>query len=301
MVVNTEGTGRNQANPNMADVSAGNFQGWYFYGITTRQPLAAVLADAPDDSDFGWESVGSAEDAPLQLLEFSGVVAVVRAVRLADFAPAVVEERLRSAAQLEAMVRNHHRVIEAIHGLQPILPAKFGMVFPHARDILLALRSAHEPVKRQLERLTACDEWAVHVYADPAVVRKRVAAGDTRISRLRQEFAEARPGRLWFLERQLRDQMTTATQDALATLAQKNFDRLTARAVAGEITSIARDATASEEVEILSATFLVRRDALEQFMEQVDACNDATEGVRCESTGPWPPYSFADPGAEVAV
>jgi hypothetical protein len=301
MVVNTERGGRGQANPNMPDSGLG-FQGWYFYGITKRQPLAAVLADSHDESAFGLDAAdGSNDAAPLQLLEFSGVVAVVRAVRLADFTPAVVEERLRNASELETMVRSHHRVIEAIHAQQPILPAKFGMVFPHARDILLVLRSAHEPVSRQLERLTACDEWAIHLYADPAVVRKRVSSTDTKIARLRQEFAEARPGRLWFLERQLREVVDTATHDAFGTLAQKTFDRLTACAASGQIGSSARDASASGEVEILGASFLVKRDALEKFMDEVHNCTDATEGLRCESTGPWPPYSFADPGAEVAV
>ena len=301
MVVNTERGGRGQANPNMPDTGGEALQGWYFYGITQRQPLAAVLADSPD-GDFAADTFeGSGEAAPLQLLEFSGVVAVVRAVSLADFTPAVMEDRLRSASDLEAMVRSHNRVVEAIHAQQPILPAKFGMVFPHARDILLALRSAHEMVTRQLERLTACDEWGVHLYADPAVVRKKVASSDTKISRLRQEFAEARPGRLWFLERQLREQVDAAMQHAMGTLAQKNFERLKARAISGQINATARDPGASGEVEVLGASFLVKRDTLDQFMEQVHECSDASEGLRCECTGPWPPYSFADPGAEVAT
>jgi hypothetical protein len=301
MVVNTERGGRGQANPKVPDTNAEVLQGWYFYGITHRQPLAAVLADSPD-GDFGAESVGGThEAAPLQLLEFSGVVAVVRAVSLTDFTPAVIEERLRSASDLEAMVRSHHRVIEAIHAQQPILPAKFGTVFPHARDILLALRSAHEMVTRQLERLTACDEWAVHLYADPVIVRKKVASTDARIAELRQEFAEARPGRLWFLERQLREHVDAAIQHAMGTHAQKNFDRLSACAAAGQISATPREATAAGEVEILGASFLVKRDAGEQFMEQVDACNEVTEGLRCECTGPWPPYSFAEPGAEMVT
>lgn len=298
-MVKTQAEGRAQAHSNAREIRESE-RGWYFYGITHRQPLAAVLADSPDTYDLGNHGASESDDtAPLQLLEFSGVVAVVRPVRLSDFAPTVVEARLQNAAELEAMVRSHHRVIEAIHAHQPMLPAKFGMVFPHARDILSTLRTAYDRVLRQLQQLADCDEWAVHLYAQPLVVRERASSTEGKVSDLRQELASARPGRLWFLERQIRDEVEAATQLSLVTHAQRTFDRLAACSVAGQVSAPARPANASDEVEILSASFLVRREGVEQFTDNVDAITDTSEGLRCECTGPWPPYSFADLSAEV--
>jgi hypothetical protein len=157
------------------------------------------------------------------------------------------------------------------------------------------LRSAHDALLRELDRLEGCDEWAVHVYADPAVVRKRIATADPEIARLREERAGAAPGRAYFLERQLRDELDAATEQALVTLAETVFDRLADCALVGQVSPTGSVADASDDAEILRAAFLVARENAERFEEEVRcvASADASEGLRCECSGPWPPYSFA--------
>lgn len=269
-------------------------RGWYLYGITRRGALADVLAEADAEHDVGaGTATAPSEAAPLQLLECCGLAAVVRPVPLADFSPTALEERLRSASALETMVRRHNRVIESIHARQAILPVKFGAVYAHSRDILAALRAACDSLLPQLHRLQGCDEWAVHLYADRAVVQERVASRIPAIGRLRAEHAAARPGRAYFLERQLRDELESASRQSLATLAQSAFARLTAAAVAGTVSAIRPGADAGTEVEILHAAFLVARDGLEQFDAELRSVADANEGLRCERSGPWPTYSFA--------
>ena len=258
------------------EASGADARGWYLYGITRRGPLPAVLA-------------GDGE----QLLEFSALAAVVRPVSLADFSVAVLRERLHDASALEAMVRSHNRVVEAIHDRQAILPAKFGLVYTHAEDVVSALRPVHDALVHQLSRLSGCDEWAIHLYADGAVVRERISTGDPVIRRLRDEQAAARPGRAYFLGQQLRDAVDAATEQALATLAQTAFDRMAACAVAAQVNSVGAAADLTAQVEILRASFLVARDGAERFDDAVRSSADTGEGVRCESSGPWPPYSFA--------
>ena len=261
--------------------------GWYFYGITRRAPLPATLAAADDP-------------APLQLLEFSRLAAVVRPVSLADFTPAALKERLQNASVLETMVRSHNRVIEAIHAQQAILPAKFGMVHARAEDVVSALEPAHDSLLKQLSRLDECDEWAIHLYADRVAARQRISTEDDAIRRLREERDTARPGRAYFLEQQLRDAVERATEDALSTLAEGTLDRLAIYAVASQVNPMSRDAHLVTDLEILSASFLVRRDSTEQFANEVQSCADSSQGLRCEYSGPWPPYSFAGRDEEVA-
>ena len=250
--------------------------GWYLYGITRGS--SATVAGAPQ----------------VQLLESAGLVAVVRPVRLADFTPAALEQQLRSESDLEAMVRSHHRIIETIHAEQAILPAKFGVVYTSVRDIVSALQSAHDSLLRQLDRLEGCDEWAVHVYADRATARERMAAADAQVQRLRRECAESRPGRAYFLERQLRDELEALTQQELSSLALQTFDRLASSAVVGQMNDAAAGGnTRTGEVEILRASFLVWRDVAAHFVEEVRCVAEQTECLRCECSGPWPPYSFA--------
>lgn len=269
-------------------------QGWYLYGVTRRAPPAAVLAAADEVPPLGTDgSAAQGDGAPLQLLECCGLAAVVRPVRLADFNAEVLKERLQSAAELEAMVRSHNHVIEAFHARRAILPAKFGVVYANERDILSALRSGCDTLLPQLHGLEGCDEWALHLYADRVVVRERVATRVPAIGRLRDEHAAARPGRAYFLERQLRNEMEAATRQALATLAQETFDRLASSVVAGQVSPVARAKDAAGEVEILRAAFLVARDGIDRFEAELRSVADAGEGLRSECSGPWAPYSFA--------
>ena len=218
---------------------------------------------------------------------------MVRPVLLADFSLAALRERLQNASALEATVRSHNRVIEAIHAHRGMLPAKFGMVYAHAQDVVSALRNAHDALLNRLQRLHGCDEWAVHLYANRAAVRERTATESPAIGRLRDDRDAARPGRAYFLEQQLRDALDAATEQALSTQAQKVFDRLSGSAVAGQVNPLGPTADLVGEEEILRAGFLVARDGAAHFEEEVRSVADASVGLRCESSGPWPPYSFA--------
>lgn len=288
------------AGPATSETAGDTARGWYLYGITAqRATLAAALAeaDAAHPADAG---AMPDESEPLEMIECGELAAVVRPVRLADFSPAVLQQRLHGASELEAMVRAHNRVIDAIHARQAILPARFGVVYPRDGDIVSALRSGGEDLVPRLQRLEGCDEWALHLYADGAVVREHVAAHAPALDRLRDALAAAKPGRAWFLERQFRAELEAATRDALVALAQDAYDRLAGVAVAGLVNAAGCDADADGDLEILRAAFLVARDGMERFDAELRAIADAGEGLRCACSGPWPPYSFAIGHAEDA-
>lgn len=266
--------------------------GWYFYGITERDSLTpTLLASCGGSRSPGCNA--ALGESPLELVELSSLAAVVRRVLLEDFRPAALNDRLHNDNALEVMVRCHNDVVEAIHARQAILPSKLGVVYTHADDILSALRPAHDTLLRKLHRLRSCDEWAVHLYADEAMVRERIADAEPALRKLRNELAVARPGRAYFLEQQLRDDLRTAAEQALLTHAEKTFDRLSTFAVDALASPTKSRADATDQVEILRASFLISRDIAEQFRAEVQLCSDESAGVRCEYTGPWPPYSFA--------
>ena len=254
--------------------------GWYFYGITERGLLAPSF-------------LASCGESPLELVELSGLAAVVRRVFLDDFRPAALRDRLHNDDGLETMVRSHNEVIEAIHARQTILPSKLGVVYAHADDLVSALRPVYETLVRKLDRLRSCDEWAIHLYADEAMVRAQVADSEPALKKLRDELAGARPGRAYFLGQQLRDELRAAAEQALLSHAQETFNRLSTFAVDALASPVKPTSDSTDLVEILRASFLISRDSAEQFKAEVPLCCDESEGVRCEYTGPWPPYSFA--------
>ena len=267
--------------------------GWYLYGITRSGSLSTALAAADRDHDV---------DAPLELLEISELAALVRRVRRDDFSIAALRERFQSADALEEMVRNHNRVIEAIHAQQAILPAKFGIVHAHTEDVLSALVPARDALLRRLDHLEGCDEWAVHLLAERASIRQQVLNDHSLIRSLLEQRAVARPGRAYFLEQQIRDELESATELSLSALGQTAFERLGACALERQTSERPLAADSVEDVEVLRASFLVARTRTDAFMEEIRCVCDAGAGLRCECSGPWPPYSFAawDETTEVA-
>jgi hypothetical protein len=256
--------------------------GWYLYGITRSGAHTALLADIDDPQD---------EATPLQFLECDALAAVVRPLRLADL-PAENRERPRSSAELESLVWSHNRVVDAVHAQQAMLPAKFGMVYTHDADIVAALRSAHDALLSRLDQVDGCDEWAVHLYTSRALVRETIVASDPAIRLLREACAASTRGRAYFRERQLRDDVDATTRLALETRAQQAFARLMEHAVAGQVNAITPVDDSSDDVEILRATFLIARHQTERFQSSLRIVSDGG-ALRSESSGPWPPYSFA--------
>lgn len=257
---------------------------WYLYGITRSD----VSIDDP---------LTSADGDAVQVLRCGDLAAIVRPVPAEEFDAATLEKRIEDVAWLEGVVRAHNEVVAAIHRRHAILPAKFGSVYRTQGDLHAALTAAHDALVRQLDRLTGCDEWAIHLYADRAAVEQSASDMHPELQRLREEVAQARPGRAYLLQRQLATELAAATEQMLSELAQAAFDRLSVHAVAGEVTAPLR--LDGPEAEILRAAFLVPRQHPDAFLAEADHISDAGSGVRCEYSGPWPPYSFATPADEV--
>jgi hypothetical protein len=92
------------------------------------------------------------------------------------------------------------------------------------------------------------------------------------------------------------EEHAAATDQALRELTQAAYEHLARAAVAGRVTQPARSTPdAHGEIEILRAAFLVRRANADPFLAALRSCVEGWDGVRCEYSGPWAPYSFAVP------
>lgn len=271
----------------------GESRGWYLYGIIQCEHDGdAGIALPALDTDT---STGSASSEPVRLLVEGALAAVVRMVTLVPSEDGKLALGLRTAQQLEAMALEHNDLIAAIHRQRAILPSKFGCVYTREDDLRQALRQQQASLLDQLHRVENCDEWGVHVYAEPSLVRERLARNDPRVRRVEDELATATPGKAYLLKRQLANLLVEATGQSLAELARKARDHLARHAADVSVLGQPRKAAKlDEEIEILRASFLVRRPESAAFFDALQTFAEDNEGLRCEHTGPWPPYSFAE-------
>lgn len=277
-------TAMSQMNRKNVENIADSERGWYLYGITLRETATALMDDLPV----------SDSSKPVQTLEQGKLAAVVEQVSLAEFRPEALQERAQNLVWLEAMVRGHNQMVERIHQRGAVLPVKFGAVYPNREKLLAALAERHDDLLAQLQRLQHCDEWGIHLYADRQAIQ-RLAAEHPTLQRLKGELAVASPGRAYLLKRRLSDEMVAITDEALNVLARTNYKRLARFAVAGQSNPRSQKATGEAgEQEIFHATLLVQRASLASFLAEVQRLGEEQEGLRCEYSGPWPPYSFAE-------
>ena len=291
------GPGKDALAQAQADAPTADERGWYLYGIT-RRGVPATRRSERGNGDRGMAELaldaGADEGEPVQVLDCGALAAIVRWVPLAQFSEEALRARHDDSAWFAAMAHRHNQVIAAIHQQQAILPAKLGSVYARAEDVQAAVAGAQQALLAQLERVEGCDEWAVHMYADRAAIEQRVVAAHPTIQALQQEIAAASPGRAYLLQRKLDEERAAATDQALRELAQAEYEHLARWAVAGQLTQPARSApTAHDEIEVLRAAFLVQRASADAFLAELRSCVESREGVHCEYSGPWPPYSFA--------
>jgi hypothetical protein len=300
-----------------AKVPAADEWGWYLYGITGRGALATTQQERGNGAR-GMATLaldlGRDEGEPVQALDCGALAAIVRRVPLAQLSEEALRARHDDTAWFAEMAHRHNRVIAAIHQQQTILPAKFGSIYARAEDAQRAVAEAQEALLAQLERVEGCDEWAVHVYAARPVIEQRVCAEHPIIQQLQHDLATASPGRAYFLQHKLDEERAAATDQALRELAQASYERLARAAAAswpkatrgrsprggaGRVTPLARSTPdAHGEIEILRAAFLVRRPSADPFLATLRSCVESHDGVRCDYSGPWAPYSFAAPPEE---
>ncbi|HEX9057422.1 MAG TPA: GvpL/GvpF family gas vesicle protein [Ktedonobacterales bacterium] len=261
--------------------------GWYLYGVTR--------ADRQSGDGAG-ELIEEREYAPTRPVVEGDLAAVVRRVPLAEFGEEALRERAGDVAWLERMARRHNEVIEAIHRERTVLPAKFGSVYTSLEGLRAALAEEHDTLLGQLARLDGSDEWGVRLYGDLASIWRWTETQHAGVRHLREDLKAATPGRAYLLRKKLADERAGAADQMLDELVERAYGQLARRAVAGQITrriSGARAGQQEGEAEILRAAFLVPRAAVEAFLDDLGAVAKSQPGLRCQYSGPWPPYSFA--------
>jgi hypothetical protein len=162
----------------------------------------------------------------------------------------------------EAEIARHAAVVEAVAAQEAVLPVRFGAVFRRGRALRGALAARGRELADALARVTGRVEVGVHVHRLPP---EPVAAVQEGAAYLRARAEERRRA------------------------------RGDAEEIHGRLSGLAADATLRVEPTpglLLSAAYLVDRDAVERFTEEVRRLDgERPETFLC--TGPWPPYSFA--------
>jgi len=154
----------------------------------------------------------------------------------------------------------HEAVVESLMEERDLLPMRFGTLVEDDEAAVRAIEERREELRTSLDRVRGAVELAVRVEA-AAAPNELTPNGATGAEYIRAKAHRSEEARL--------------LHEPLAFLA--------------------RESVVQPGPEVLRAAYLVDREAVESFVGLVGRLQETHEGLQVLCTGPWPPYSFAQP------
>jgi hypothetical protein len=223
---------------------------------------------------------------PVRTVAGDSLTAVIGSVDAEQFGEEAFERRLADPAELAAIARAHHQVVEVVAAAAPALPLRLATVYHDDERVRELLAQRQADFAATLDWLAGRTECGVKVWADLP------SAEDGR-----PEPGPAEPGRgagAAYLSR--RRAQLAARADSRQEAADRGADihaALCALAVAARMHQPHDVQAPSEGLMVLNGAYLIESGSLARFAESARAAVRDRPGFRLEVTGPWPPYSFA--------
>ena len=153
----------------------------------------------------------------------------------------------------------HEAVVESLMEERDLLPMRFGTLVEDDEAAARAIEERHEELRRSLDRVRGAVELAVRAEANAPKDLTHEATTGAEYIRAKAHRTEA------------------------------------ARLLHEPLAFLARESIVQPGPELLRAAYLVDRQAVESFVGLVRRLQETHDGLRVLCTGPWPPYSFAQP------
>lgn len=177
------------------------------------------------------------------------------------------------------MLWRHERVVEELMDDRDLLPVRYGTRLPDEAAAAQALEADHDQLAASLENVRGAVELSVRALSAQKPVRALSAQKPT-VTRTPVPVAASGTEYLQTRAREAgaRDAVARSVHDPLAAVARAH--NLRPPSLPGEQ---------------LRAAYLVDRGEVESFSALVAELQEGNPGLRLICTGPWPPYSFAQP------
>ncbi|NDU77860.1 gas vesicle protein GvpFL [Actinomadura sp. DSM 109109] len=275
--------------------------GVYLYGVA-RGIDPAALADTP-----------GVAGTPVRGVTAAGLTALVSTVRLDEYGEAALRANLEDLQWLEATARAHHDVVDRAAHAAPTAPVRIATIYRDDARVAEILTEEGARFTEVLDLITGRSEWGVKAYADPELLRGD-PAGDA------QDDPDSGGGLAPGAEPPTGPADPTTGRSGVGTayLRRRQQERRR-RADAGRRVGEQADAVHAEladhavasrhhppqdprlsgraGTQILNVAYLLDEEQVEGFLAVTRAAAERLAGIEVEVTGPWPPYSFIEPGA----
>jgi hypothetical protein len=257
--------------------------GIYVYGIVDRVELAGLPAE------------GVAAGRPVTLLPYRELAAVVSEVPLDEWGEEPLKANLGNMAWLEARVRTHQAVLDAVLPLATLAPMKFATIYLSQEGVAEFLAAHYDEFVALLGHLRGRQEWGLKLYCDDATLAAHIAEISPEVARLRAEIESKPKGAAYLMARKLQETGDRESERVELAVADRTHSTLTERSVAATMNPLqGAEITGRSERMLLNVAYLVDATALEAFQTALAeiSAEYGSRGFQFELSGPWPAYNF---------
>ena len=236
------------------------------------------------------------EDNPVHTIVGDGLAALVSMVATPADGTSF-EEELQDPEHAKRLILDHHRVLQSLFDTQTVLPMRFGALFTDDEKVSEALHEHRQGLLDALERVEGAREWGVKIFCDCSVLRRHLGEKSSAMLAAQGELAGATQGRAFFLQRRVARLSDEEVERAIARDVKESRLRLCEIARADAAMKFQPAAVHGRADDMVwNGAYLVAKPDEERFFDLIEELRTVLgpRGFHYETSGPWPPFSFAD-------
>ena len=212
-----------------------------------------------------------------------------------DFSGENLKKNLSNTIWLERNKRHHINMISSIMRYHPVIPLKFGTIFPTRESLDKFIDDYSASLARNFHTISGKEEWAVKIYCDKRVLREKMLELSEEVVTLEKHILESSPGKAFLLSLKRTELIEQEVILFMRKKGQQCFDEYKVICYESHLNNLyPRELTGRQEDMILNANFFVNKENVGLFIylanRQESECHSL--GFSFEVTGPWPPFNF---------
>lgn len=217
-----------------------------------------------------------------------------------DFNETALKDHFEDLHWLEDVARTHHDVVQAVAAHAPVLPLRMATVYQDDQRAGQALTDRRHTLARRLEELDAHTEYGVKISLHPAPAGSESPAPAPAPGSGSGSQANVGPGKAYLQARRAQHHAREAVH-LQAQRAAEAIGAIAARYTTRHVRHAPqRGALTGPQENVLNDAYLIRDDQADRFQAEIAEAARRFPDLRIEVTGPWAPYSFAMPPADLA-
>lgn len=236
---------------------------------------------------LGAPNLGAVRDGQLAILytDLAGL----------GLSPSDIEERMATAREAEALVREHKEVLCRLQDhAAGLLPFPLCTLFRDLAGIGSILRTEASAFEDALDRVAGAAEWSIKIIRDgEGAGTDATVETDDRLTSIDSALETASPGQRFLLERRRQREAVAVGRKVLTEQVQRFHQALIGAARSGMRLALSGADGTSRTA--FKAAYLVDRTDQPTFLAHVDnhAAGLSSLGWTTMIQGPWPAFSFS--------